>query len=93
MSIEEFIKLCDILPMDDEIVKEQVKNAFSICCRESKFDLDEVSQDNYLSFRTRFFMDVVHNGYRSHDAIMIVLYWLKPFADEDIRIDREVDVL
>ena len=93
MSIEEFIKLCDILPMDDKIVKEQVKNAFSICCRDNWFELDNVNQDNYLSFRSRFFMEVTRNGYRSHDAIMIVLYWLKPFADEDIRIDREVDIL
>ena len=93
MSIEEFIKLCDILPMNDKIVKEQVSKALSICWRENKLDLDEVSQDNYLSFRSRFFMEVTRNGYRSHDAIMIVLYWLKPFADEDIRIDNEVDIL
>jgi CRISPR/Cas system CMR-associated protein Cmr5 small subunit len=79
--------------MDDKIVKEQVKNAFSFCCRDDVFDLDKVSQDNYLSFRSRFFMDIVHNGYRSHDAIMIVLYWLKPFADEDIRIDNKIDIL
>lgn len=93
MSIEEFIKLCDILPMDDKIVKEQVDRALSFCCGENRFELDDVNQDNYLSFRSRFFMNVTHNGYRSHNAIMIVLYWLKPFADEDIRIDNEIDIL
>jgi len=91
MSIDQFVKLCESLPMDDKIIRQDVEDALSLCCGENAFALEDVNQDNWLSYRNRFLMNVAHNGYRSHDAIMIVLYWFKPFADEDLRIDEEID--
>lgn len=84
MSIDQFVKLCEVLPMDDKIIRQDVEDALSLCCGENAFALDAVNQDNWVKYRNSFLYNVSSNGYRSHDAIMIVLYWFKPFADQSL---------
>jgi hypothetical protein len=83
MSVDQFVKLCESLPMDDKIIQMDVREALDLCCGENAFSLDAVNQDNWLAHRNRFLDNVRHNGGRSHDAIMIVLYWFRQFLIEE----------
>ena len=81
MNIDQFILLCNRLSMDDKLVVQDVEEALSLCCGESAFSLKDVNQDNWLKYRNWFLYNVSSNGRRSHDAIMIVLYWFRQFNE------------
>lgn len=69
--------------MDDKLVVQDVEEALSLCCGENAFDMKVVNQDNWVKYRNSFLYNVSSNGRRSHDAIMIVLYWFRQFLIEE----------
>ena len=84
MNIDQFILLCNRLSMNDKLVVQDVREALSLCCGENAFDMDAVNEDNWLRYRKDFLMNVAFNGGRSHDAIMIVMYWFRQFNENEI---------
>jgi hypothetical protein len=84
MNFDQFVRVCEILPMDDKIIRQDVEEALSLCCGENAFDMDAVNEDNWLRYRKDFLMNVAFNGGRSHDSIMVVLYWFRQFNENEI---------
>lgn len=83
MSIDQFILLCNRLSMDDKIIRQDVKEALSLCFEDCVFPLGDVNQDNWLKYRNWFLFNVSGNkNANSHDAIMIVLYWFRQFNED-----------
>jgi hypothetical protein len=81
MNIDQFILLCNRLSMDDKLVVQDVKEAYSLCRAEKVFVMENINQSNWLRYRNNFLRRVSFNEDHNHDAIMIVLYWFRQFNE------------